>query len=303
MLFSLGGGGDISYNEASTTLRESTHGVSRTHASIDAKIYLDQREKRHLGGSVSKEVVSKRLRVFGSDILKDDSFYQDLPKQASKELNKIFVNNTYIAPSSKTAELMKDEERILEPQQSKTLLSLKKQLLAINSVHEHLQTQSRENLKQETEFCFKTHRDKKHKSRRHLRGSGATLETTRTVEAPPPVPEPSKEVIKMTDEQDEVEQAAETALREMSRKESRARSNRLIERLERNVSEIVSNHSSSHPQSRDSKYQRREEHPILLEHSLDTLKEEGSRDEGGLDMTTFGSSVESQVPHHLNGSI
>lgn len=69
------------------------------------------------------------------------------------------------------------------------------------------------------------------------------------------------------------------------------------------MSEIMSNHSSSHPQSRDSKYQRREEQPILLEHSLDTLKEEGSRDEGGLDMTTFGSSVESQVPPRLNGSI
>lgn len=158
LLFSLGG--DLSYNEASTTLRDSTQGLSRTRASIDAKLYLDDREKRHLGGSVSKDVVTHRLKVFGSDILREDSFYQDLPKQTSKEVSKIFINNTYIAPSSKTAELIKDEEKILEPNQSKTLLNLKKQLRAINSVQEHLQTQSREHLKQETDFCFTTHREK-----------------------------------------------------------------------------------------------------------------------------------------------
>jgi hypothetical protein len=56
LLFSLGS--DMSYNEASITLRESTHRVSRTNASIDAKVYLDEREKRNLGGSVSKDIVT-----------------------------------------------------------------------------------------------------------------------------------------------------------------------------------------------------------------------------------------------------
>ena len=85
LFFSLGS--DQSYDEGSTTLysifkpsnikemSSSLQRVSRTNASIEAKLYLDDRDKRHMAASVSKEIIHDQLKLFGSDILKEESFY------------------------------------------------------------------------------------------------------------------------------------------------------------------------------------------------------------------------------------
>lgn len=101
----------------------------------EAKSYLKDREERHLR-SISKEVVMTSLKKFGKDILKDESFYQDLPEIATKKLSSVFINNTYLMDSkgSQTARIMenmKGEEvtslnEAGEEKHAKILLNIKK---------------------------------------------------------------------------------------------------------------------------------------------------------------------------------
>lgn len=46
--------------------------------------------------SISKDVIQKRMEAYGKDILKDEKFYADLPEHATKNIVKVFKNNTYL---------------------------------------------------------------------------------------------------------------------------------------------------------------------------------------------------------------
>ena len=90
--------------------------------------------------SVSKDVIVNHLRVFGKDILKDDSFFEDLPQSASKELSQLFKDNTYLVGNTKSNDLLNESSTSFNDQghakHAKTLINLKKQLKVIKSVQD-----------------------------------------------------------------------------------------------------------------------------------------------------------------------
>lgn len=93
-------------------ITSSTHlnKLSAGEISKEAKSYLKEREERHLR-SISKEVIVHSLKKFGKDILKDETFYEDLPEIATKKLSSVFMNNTYLMDSStgsKTARILEN---------------------------------------------------------------------------------------------------------------------------------------------------------------------------------------------------
>jgi len=61
--------------------------VNKKEISREARTYLRDREERHLRSTINKEVVAMSLRKFGNDLLKDDTFYEDLPEVATKKLS------------------------------------------------------------------------------------------------------------------------------------------------------------------------------------------------------------------------
>ena len=98
--------------------------------------------------SVSKDVIVNHLRVFGKDILKDDlcvcvyfdSFFEDLPQSASKELSQLFKDNTYLVGNTKSNDLLNESSTTVNDQghakHAKALINLKKQLKVIKSVQD-----------------------------------------------------------------------------------------------------------------------------------------------------------------------
>ena len=85
--------------------------------SRDVKTYIKGREGKHLK-IISKEVVDQEMEKFGNDILKDETFYRDLPEVTTRRISKVFHNNTYLSDYNKA--LKGGAERLLESYQEES---------------------------------------------------------------------------------------------------------------------------------------------------------------------------------------
>jgi hypothetical protein len=63
--------------------------ISSVELSRDAKSYIKGREGKHLK-SISQQVVQQEMQRFGADILRDETFYQDLPEVTTRRISKVF---------------------------------------------------------------------------------------------------------------------------------------------------------------------------------------------------------------------
>jgi hypothetical protein len=94
--------------------------------------------------SISKDVIQRRLREYGGDILRDEAFYQDLPPAATVRISRVFKNNTYLIDGGGSD----SAERYLEgfnetrgnvesdEKHAKILLGIKKQFAVMKYVEE-----------------------------------------------------------------------------------------------------------------------------------------------------------------------
>ncbi len=132
--------------------------------SRDVKTYIKGREGKHLK-IISKEVVDQEMERFGSDILKDETFYRDLPEVTTRRISKVFHNNTYLSDYNKgqalnaerLLESYQDESRELEGQDEKRLKmikNIKKQLNVMQYVHKQHTKSSQDIFKEEDTFNF-----------------------------------------------------------------------------------------------------------------------------------------------------
>jgi hypothetical protein len=109
------------------------------------------------------------MERFGSDILKDETFYRDLPEVTTRRISKVFHNNTYLSDSKKGQEALlnggaerllesyHDESRELEGKDEKRvklIKNIKKQLNVMQFVHKQHTKSSQDIFKEEDAFNF-----------------------------------------------------------------------------------------------------------------------------------------------------
>lgn len=76
------------------------------------------------------------MKKFGHDLLKDDTFYEDLPELATKRISQVFKDNTYLFETgAKIQRLMGNYDleqdsltKVGDEKHAKILLGIKKQL-------------------------------------------------------------------------------------------------------------------------------------------------------------------------------
>lgn len=84
------------------------------------------------------------MQRFGSDILKDETFYRDLPEVTTRKISKVFHNNTYLSSedivnggAERLLESYMESGKIegQEQKRVKLLKNIKRQLNVMQHVH------------------------------------------------------------------------------------------------------------------------------------------------------------------------